>query len=289
MSVTRALQRLLLALLILFGIAGLIATIGIAFNVNPPFSLAWAGSGLLFLEGGLLIIAAILRFGILRGLAASLLIILLSYLVETIGVNTGIPFGTYRYTAILFPRLPGSVPLAVMFAWVLIVLGSYGWVQRDKQPIGIQNTLLGAMLATLLDLEIEPVAVYLEHYWQWLVPGTLNYYGVPLLNFAAWFVVALLLLLLVDAILRRSVINHAPTQDTTHSDLARFAPRLLFVASLLMFGLADLTHGYYLAALFGLLAGGVLYAHSRLWNREKTLFQRVGTDVSDSSASWPTK
>lgn len=301
MILTRVLQRLLLALLMLFGIAGLIATIGIAFNVNPPFSLAWAGSGLLFLEGGLLIVAAMLRFGISRGITASLLVILLSYAVEAVGVNTGIPFGSYRYTDILFPRLPGGVPLAVMFAWVLIVLGGYGWVQKDEQPPGVHGVLLGATLATLLDLEIEPVAVYLEHYWQWLIPGPLNYYGVPLANFIAWFVVALLLLLMVDAVLRKGLIYHTlarhprndkgminqtPTQDKTYSNLATLAPRLLFATSLSMFGLADLTHGYYVAALLGLLAGVILYARSRLWNVETNLFQRVGTDVS--RPRWPT-
>ena len=37
------------------------------------------------------------------------------------------------------------------------------------------------------------------------------------------------------------------------------APRILFGASLFMFGLVDITHGYYGAALLGVLAGLVLW------------------------------
>jgi uncharacterized membrane protein len=61
--------------------------------------------------------------------------------------------------------------------------------------------LLGALLATLLDLAIEPVAAHVVQYWEWLAPGPANYYGVPLANFVAWFVVAFALLVVVDAVL----------------------------------------------------------------------------------------
>ncbi len=198
-------QRLFLVLFCIFCVAYPIAVTGVAFDVHPPFSLAWAGSALLFLEGMLLIVAASLRYGWLRGVYAGLIVIALSYLIEALGVGTGFPFGIYRYTDILFPKLPGGVPMAVMFAWVLIVFGAYGWMCAEKRPIGVSGALLGAALATLLDLEIEPVAAHLEHYWEWLAPGHINYYAVPLANFAAWFVVAFVLLLLVDRVLFRAM------------------------------------------------------------------------------------
>ena len=180
-------QRIFLALFAIFCVAYPIAVTGVAFDVHPPFSLAWAGSVLLFLEGVLLIVAATLCYGWQRGVYAGVLVITLSYIVEAVGVGTGFPFGLYRYTDVLLPKLPGGVPMAVMFAWVLIVFGAYGWVHLEKRRIGVSGALLGATLATLLDLEIEPVAAHLEHYWEWLAPGTINYYAVPLANFAAWF------------------------------------------------------------------------------------------------------
>ncbi len=41
--------------------------------------------------------------------------------------------------------------------------------------------------------------------------------------------------------------------------LAIVIPRILYVASLFMFGLIDLTHGYYLATVLGLLAIAILF------------------------------
>ncbi|GAC1430367.1 MAG: carotenoid biosynthesis protein [Ktedonobacteraceae bacterium] len=245
-------QRVFLAFFGIFCVAYPIAVTGVAFDVRPPFSLAWAGSALLFLEGVLLIVVASLQYGWLRGVYAGLLVVTLSYLVEVLGVGTGFPFGIYRYTDVLFPRLPGGVPMAVMFAWVLIVFGAYGWVRAEKRRIGVFGALLGATLATLLDLEIEPVAAHLEHYWKWLAPGRINYYGVPLANFAAWFVVACVLLLLVDRVLFRAY-------RLSSTKLVVLTPRILFGTSLFMFGLVDITHGYYGAALLGMLAGLVVW------------------------------
>lgn len=247
-------RRLLKLFFSIFCIAYPIAVIGVAFDVHPPFSLAWAGSALLFLEGILLIIAATIVYGLRRGLFAGLLVIVLSYIAEAVGVGTGFPFGSYRYTNVLIPRLPGSVPAAVMFAWVLIVLGAYGSVASMSKHTMLRSALLGAILATLLDLEIEPVAFHIEHYWNWSTPGTINYYGVPLANFIAWFIIALLLLLCVGAIFR-----HTQTLKFGPSRLALWMPRILFAASLFMFGLVDLTHGYYEAILPGIIASVILW------------------------------
>jgi len=257
-------QRVFFALFGLFCFAYPFAVTGVAFDVHPPFSLDWAGSALLFLEGVLLILAAMVRYSPLRGLCAGLFVITLSYLVEAVGVGTGFPFGLYRYTPVLFPRLPGGVPMAVMFAWVLIVFGVYGWVRSEKRRIGVMGALLGAALATLLDLAIEPVAFHLERYWEWLAPGPINYYAVPLVNFVAWFVVAFCLLLLIDAVL-----FHVYRPSFSSIRLIALVPRLLYGTSLFMFGLVDLTHGYYGATLFALLAG-LMVGGLALLERKKT-------------------
>src|SRR5947209_301114 len=125
----RFLQTLFLLLFAVFCVAYPVAVTGVAFDVRPPFSLTWAGSALLLLEGTLLLVAAMLLYGKLRGLCAGLIVMLISFLVESIGVQTGFPFGAYHYTGVLSPLLPGSVPLAVLFAWVLILFGVYGWLR----------------------------------------------------------------------------------------------------------------------------------------------------------------
>jgi uncharacterized membrane protein len=228
------------------------AVIGVAFNVQPPFSLHWAGSVLLFLEGTLLILAAALAYGPLPALIISTLVFVLSYLIEAIGVTTGIPFGLYHYTDILFLHLPGGVPLAVMFAWILIVFGSYAWVHTDTHRLNSKAALLGAMLATLLDLAIEPIAAHIVDYWRWSPPGPVNYYGVPFANFIAWFLVTFALLLLTGRFLVTTGAGNRVHAATL------FVPRFLFGASLFMFGLVDLTHGYYVATLMAIFAGCLL-------------------------------
>ena len=250
------LRRFFIVLFCLFCFVYPFAVIGIAFNVQPPFSLSWAGSVLLFLEGILLILSTILLYGLASALLISLLVIVLSYLVEAIGVNTGFPFGGYHYTDILFLHLPGGVPLAVMFAWILIVFGSYAWAHSETRDLTVRTALLGASLATLLDMAIEPTAAHVVHYWEWSPPGSIGYYGVPFANFVAWFLVTFVLLLLAGRYLRKSVLSSR--SRTIH--LAAFAPRFLFGTSLFMFGLVDLTHGYYIGTFMTLLAGCLLFA-----------------------------
>jgi uncharacterized membrane protein len=287
------LASLLFVLLVIFAIAYPLAVIGIAFDVKPSFAMSWAGSALLFLEGTLLIIAAMLVYGWLRALLAVLLVIVLSYLVEALGVSTSFPFGAYHYTNLLFPSLPGAVPLVVAFAWVLIVFGSYNLVKRRMSAgrgMGVGSALLGALLATLLDLAIEPVAAHVVQYWEWLAPGPANYYGVPLANFVAWFVVAFALLVVVDAVLGggQQVVVHAEDETVREEKrehvvwkdvkmgmamrLAVLTPPILFGGSILMFGLIDLTHGYPWAVVFALLAGIIIFL---LKDREAILHANV--------------
>ena len=123
------LNRIVILLFILFCIAYPIAVIGIAFDVHPPFSMTWAGSALLILQGTMLTIALMDEYGP-SGLFAALLIAILAYGVEALGVATGFPFGSYHYTGVLFPVLPGGVPLPVIFAWLMILIIGRGLTVR---------------------------------------------------------------------------------------------------------------------------------------------------------------
>jgi uncharacterized membrane protein len=248
----------IIPLFILFCIAFPIAVIGVVFNVHPPFSMAWAASALLILEG-LLVVFAIMDIYALFGLIACVLVGLLAYGIEALGVNTGFPFGSYRYTNVLLFHLPGNVPLPVVFAWLMIILSIYGMVNgimaRAPSSSWLQ-AVLPPLFALLLDLMLEPVAFHIEGYWEWLNPGKLNYYGVPLLNFLAWFIISFILLYLVNFLLSLAI----PLFDifSFPSRLAMLTFPLVFTANVLMFGLIDLTHGYYFAVVAALVAIALL-------------------------------
>jgi len=99
---------------------------------------------------------------------------------------------------------PGQSPLWVFtyifFGWMGMcgscVLVAEGILARPGQDMLTQPQLwwqvplLTALIAMVMDLFIDPVAVA-AGYWVWLVQGTV-YYGIPLLNYVGWFVLMFL-------------------------------------------------------------------------------------------------
>jgi uncharacterized membrane protein len=110
--------------------------------------------------------------------------------IEALGVRFGYPFGRYEYSSVLQPQL-ARVPLVLICAW--IVVAAYAWqtVSRRFASVAMRAAVGGAWMMAL-DLLIDPVATNAMSYWRWLGPG--SYYGVPLSNFAGWFVAGGLLL-----------------------------------------------------------------------------------------------
>ncbi|POR02281.1 hypothetical protein AU468_06745 [Alkalispirochaeta sphaeroplastigenens] len=107
---------------------------------------------------------------------------LVTYLLEVLGVYTGLVFGGYRYgRGMGFPVF--GVPPLIGFNWVLVCLGAARLVQGWRIPRGAK-ALAAAVLATAFDYLMEPVAIALG-YWSW-VGGE-----IPLQNYAAWFLIAL--------------------------------------------------------------------------------------------------
>lgn len=112
---------------------------------------------------------------------------LLAFLVEMLGVQTGFPFGDYRYGSALGPQI-FEVPLLIGLLWLLLLIGSIHFVSRWIKNMWVIAILTGAIM-TGLDFLIEPVAIKLN-FWNW--------YGesIPWNNYLGWFVTAFLLALL---------------------------------------------------------------------------------------------
>lgn len=206
----------------------------------------WVGGALIVLQGSICALWLVLNYG-LRGWLAALTIALGSFAVEYIGVTTGVPFGAYVYTAALPPKLLGSVPLAIPFAWLLAVPASLGAARYLQRPGGAFApatpllALVGATMALLLDVVLEPVATLVTSYWIWREGS--SYYGVPLANFAAWWATALVLIS-ATLLLTRHVAQPA---------VAPHLPFWLYLLSLCMFSIVSLSHGYLAAAAIGAL------------------------------------
>lgn len=114
---------------------------------------------------------------------------LFTFSIEVLGVHTGKIFGQYHYGDTLGIKLLG-VPLVIGFNWVIVVLGAIALAKKISRNT-FCSSLLAALFTVGFDIPLEIVAVNLD-YWHW--PGGF----VPLQNYIAWFVVALIVALSFD-------------------------------------------------------------------------------------------
>ena len=101
----------------------------------------------------------------------------LGFVVEWIGINTGVLFGDYEYGKVLGPQI-GGVPLIIGANWVTVLAGACSLCDRPGAKL-IHKIAGAALLATAFDWLMEPVAVKLG-YWTW-ADGF-----IPFLNYASW-------------------------------------------------------------------------------------------------------
>ncbi len=106
------------------------------------------------------------------------------YLVELVGVKTGIIFGSYQYGTALGPKIAGVPPL-IGLNWLLLVY-STGIIARQAFQKWWVRVLFSAFLMVILDLLIEPMAIRFD-FWTW--EGN----QIPVQNFIAWFLTAALM------------------------------------------------------------------------------------------------
>jgi putative membrane protein len=111
--------------------------------------------------------------------------VVVTWLIEVVGVHTGLVFGEYVYGRGLGVPILGVPPL-IGFNWALVCLGVLLWIAPWAEARRLPSPVIAlgvAFLATGFDWVMEPVAVTLG-YWSW------SGGDIPLQNYAAWFVIA---------------------------------------------------------------------------------------------------
>lgn len=129
------------------------------------------------------------------------LVFLVGYGIEVVGVATGLVFGTYAYGESLGPKL-FEVPPVMGVNWLLLCYTSVRLVNFNGLPNWVKAAL-SASLMVLLDIVMEPVAMSFD-YWQWQDGA------IPLQNYFAWWVVALGLNALWFKIKDKGINNFSP-------------------------------------------------------------------------------
>jgi len=238
----RVLRWTLLALFGLFVIGWGLAVVGISRNMHLPVDERWAGSGMLFLEGVIALLWVALVYAWHRAILFALLVLPSAFLIELVGVTTGIPFGRYYYTDALAPRIAHRVPAPITFAWLMIVLSTIAtavWLVRSRTRWVIVP--LAACLATALDACLEPTASHVKMYWRWETAG--QYYGIPARNFVGWFFTAAIVTAVAVSLL-------GPPRGGAPPALS-VVPISLYWATVAMFATIDGFRGYPAGAAIG--------------------------------------
>jgi uncharacterized membrane protein len=143
-------------------------------------------------------------------------------LFESVSLRTGFPFGHYRFTNLMGPKV---FDLPILLALAYLGMGYLSWVLglvilecRDKPLSGkkiVLLPLLASFIMTAWDLSMDPVWADLDHAWVWRDGGL--YYGVPTSNFFGWFLTVYIFYQLFAFYLRKRVNIPLPT---THWRLA---------------------------------------------------------------------
>lgn len=134
-----------------------------------------------------------MAWGSRRVIIVFLVIALLTWGAEFIGHTTGLPFGSYDYTARLQPQLLG-VPLLIPIAWFMMLPPSWAMAQlivrkRDRWQGELAFIVVSAAAFTAWDFFLDPQMVAWD-FWVWEQAG--GYFGIPWINYLGWFLVSAL-------------------------------------------------------------------------------------------------
>jgi uncharacterized membrane protein len=197
-------------------------------------------------------LAALVHAATTRGLLAAALLFASTavpgFVVEALGVHTGVPFGRYSYASSLGVRVT-AVPLVIALAWTMLAWPAALVAQRlVSKPLA--RVAVGAWALASWDLFLDPQMVSAGH-WTWAsagphLPGVP---AVPVTNYLGWLVVACVVSLALQGIL-----HAAPNGD----DRVPFAFYLWTYASSVLALAAFLGLGA--AAAWGALGMGLVAA-----------------------------
>lgn len=144
-----------------------------------------------------------------------------TFLLEWIGIATGVIFGSYRYEDTLQPQV-FMVPVAIGFAWLTVLLGAQTLARlvlgRFRFWISLLLPVVGGFFMVGFDFLLEPAAQQLG-YWSW------SGGAVPVRNYLVWFFAGVIILTIGQM---AQVFPQRPVRFAGHT----------YIAQVMYFGLA---------------------------------------------------
>jgi uncharacterized membrane protein len=180
-------RKLLLALLLLYGLLVLYSTMTISVGGRVPDAM----TPIITLTGfAFALLHASDRLGWKKTLLLLAFVFVVALLFESVGVATGLVYGPYHYTELLGPKFLGLVPYLIAVAWFMMMYPSFvmaEWIIPSSWK-GARRLLslaaIGGLVMTSWDMVMDPIMVAGGH-WVWETKGA--YFGVPLQNYWGWW------------------------------------------------------------------------------------------------------
>lgn len=126
---------------------------------------------------------------------------------ENFGILTGFPFGHYDYTDALGPKvflvpvLIGASYVGAAYAsWVIALAILRQWRRPLSGASIVVVPLFAAIFMVMWDLTFDPNSSTVRQWWIWRDGG--GYFGVPISNFAGWYLTVLTFMLVFAIWLR---------------------------------------------------------------------------------------
>jgi uncharacterized membrane protein len=164
-------------------------------RIDLPPGWRWVDGLFLALAVTTTLLALGRRLPIQNVLTAAALIAGLSAAIVAVGAVSGVPFGPVRFSESPGGKLFETVPWSVPVMWVVIVINARGVARLIMRPwrktnyYGFWVIGLTCALAVVLDLGLEPFAVFVKQHWIWQPSkSALSWYTAPWVNFLGWFV-----------------------------------------------------------------------------------------------------
>lgn len=187
------------------------------------------------------LVVAVLRLGWVRTAVFSVIAYTVAFAAEFSSIRNGIPFGLYHYieTTRAEEIWIGGVPfwdslsftflcylgwrLAVLvYAPLVVARGEMQTAETRAIATSWAVCVTGAMLMTLLDIVIDPLTLRGDRWFLGQVyyyPSGGLYFGVPLSNFAGWFVVGFITIALFQTFERRVRVGAAGVRHVPYGGL----------------------------------------------------------------------
>jgi putative membrane protein len=149
---------------------------------------------------GAMALHALLAYGARYAFTYLFVTVLFALIIESIGVNTGWPFGTYEYDPSLGHTIAG-VPYVVPFAWVMM---AHPVLIAARRVAGNWVFLYGGFAMMAWDLFLDPQMVAADR-WRWTFDGAHVPFQpeIPLSNAVGWLLSGMTLIAILHQVLPR--------------------------------------------------------------------------------------